>query len=82
LLSKVYYDPRGKGTVPGGPNCVSRGESGANFDPELFVSGPQPVARGFDRDCARTVLYIILPCVKVTPLNSYLYPTNVTESSI
>jgi len=45
LLSKVYYDPRGKGTVPSGPNCVSRGESGANFDPELFVSGPHPVAR-------------------------------------
>jgi len=40
LLSKVYYDPRGKGTVPSGPNCVCRGESGANFDPELFVSGP------------------------------------------
>jgi len=56
LLSKVYYDPRGKGTVPSGPNCVCRGESGANFDPELFVSGPQPVARGVARDCARTVL--------------------------
>ena len=45
LLSKVYYDPRGKGTVPSGPNCVCRGESKANFNPELFVSGPQPVAR-------------------------------------
>jgi len=61
LLSKDYYDPRGKGTVPSGPNCVCRGESGANFDPELFVSGPQPVAR----DCARTVLYILLEnCTK------------------
>jgi len=40
LLSKVYYDPRGKGTVPSGPNCVCRGESGANFDLKLFVSGP------------------------------------------
>ena len=56
MLSKVYYDPGGKGTVPSGPNCVSRGESGANFDPDLFVSGPQPVARGVARDCARTVL--------------------------
>ena len=56
MLSKVYYDPRGKGTVPNGPNCVSSGESGANFDTELFVSGPQPVARGVARDCARTVL--------------------------
>ena len=55
LLSKVYYDPRGKGTVP----------SGANFDPELFVSAPQPVARGVARDCARTVLYILLEnCTK------------------
>ena len=49
LLSKVYYDPRGKGTVPSGPNCVSRGES-----------GPQPVAMGVARDCARTTLYILL----------------------
>jgi len=56
LLSKVYYDPWGNGTVPSGPNCVCRCESGANFDPELFVSGPQPVARGVARDCARTVL--------------------------
>ena len=65
LLSKVYYDPRGKGTVPSGPNCVCRGENGANFDPELFVSGPQPVARGVARDCARTVLYILLEnCTK------------------
>ena len=56
LLSKVYYDPSGKGSVPSGPNCVCRGESGANFDPELFVSGPQPVARGVARDCARTIL--------------------------
>ena len=41
------------------------GESGANFDPELFVSGPQPVARGVARDCARTVLYILLEnCTK------------------
>jgi len=56
LLSKLYYDPRGKRTVPSGPNCVCRVESGANFDPELYVSGPQPVARGVARDCARTVL--------------------------
>ena len=56
MLSKVYYDPRGKGTVPSGPNCVSRGESGANFDPEPFVSGPQPVAWGVARDCVITVL--------------------------
>ena len=40
LLSKVYYDPSGKGSVRSGPNCVCRGESGADFDPELFVSGP------------------------------------------
>ena len=65
LLIKVYYDPRGKRTVPSGPNCVCRGGSGANFDPELFVSGPQPVARGVARDSARTVLYILLEnCTK------------------
>jgi len=65
LLSKVYYDPRGKGTVPSGPNCVCRGESGANCDPELIVSGPQPVASGLARDCARPVLYILLEnCTK------------------
>ena len=69
LLSKVYYDLRGKGTVPSGQNCVCRSESGANFDPELFVSGPQPVARGVARDCARTVLLTLLPCIKVTPWN-------------
>ena len=60
-MTEVYFDPSGKGTVPSGPNCVCRGESGANFDPELFVIGPQPVARGVARDCARTVLYILLP---------------------
>jgi len=38
LLSQVYLDPSGS-------NCVCRGESGANFDPELFVSGPYCVAR-------------------------------------
>ena len=38
MLTQVYLDLRGKGTVPSGPNCVCRGESGANFDPELFVS--------------------------------------------
>jgi len=72
----VYYDPRGKGTVPSGPNCVSRGESGANFDPELFVSGPQPVARDVARDCARTVLLTLLPCIKVTPLNCHINTTH------
>jgi len=60
LLSKVYYDPGGKGTVPSGPNCVCRGESGANFDPELFVSGPQPVARGVARSRPGTPLLRIL----------------------
>ena len=77
MLSKVYYDPRGKGTVPSGPNCVCRGESGANFDPELFVSGPQPVARGVARDCARTVLLTLLPCVKNMRQNSYITTTHV-----
>ena len=51
-MTEVYLDPRGKGTVRSGPKCVCRGESGANFDPELFGSGPQPVARGVARDCA------------------------------
>jgi len=73
----VYYDPRGKGTVPSGPNCVSRGESGANFDTELFVSGPQPVAMGVARDCARTVLLTLLPCIKITRLNSHIIFTSV-----
>ena len=77
MLSKVYYDPRGKGIVPSGPNYVCRGESGANFDPELFVSGPQPVARGVARDCARTVLYMLLPCVKVTRWNSHINTTRI-----
>jgi len=72
----VYYDPRGKGTVPSGPNCVSRGESGANFDAELFVSGPQPVARGVARDCARTVLLTLLPCIKNMALNCYIIFTD------
>jgi len=54
------YDPRGKGTVPSGPNCVCRGESGANFDSELYVSGPQPVARGVARSCFQTKQYILL----------------------
>ena len=40
------------------------GVSGANFDPELFVSRPQPVARGVARDCARTALLTLLPCIK------------------
>jgi len=59
-MSQVYLDPRGKETVPSGPNCVCRGESGANFDPVLFVSGPQPVARGVARYCAGTPNYILL----------------------
>jgi len=63
LLSKVYLGPRGKGTVPSGPNCICRGESGANFDPELFVSGSQPVARGVARDCGHSGLYILLMVV-------------------
>ena len=54
---------RGIGTVPSGPNCVSRGESGANFDPELFVSGPPPVARGVARERAQRPNYILLICV-------------------
>ena len=62
-MTQVYLDPRGKGTVPSGPNCVCRGESGANFDPELFVSGPQPVARGVARPRARTNKYILLTYV-------------------
>ena len=60
LLSKVYLGPRGKGTVPSGPNCICRGESGANFDPELFVSGSQPVARGVARPRGHSGLYILL----------------------
>jgi len=59
-MTEVYLDPRGKGTVPSGPNCVCRGESGANFDPELFVSGPQPVARGVARDWLQRPLLRIL----------------------
>jgi len=54
-MTEVYLDLRGKGTVPSGPNCVCRGESGENLDPELFVGGPQPVARGVARPRARTV---------------------------
>ena len=57
LTTQVYLDPR---TVPSGPNCVCRGESGANFDPELFVSGPQPVSRGVARYCAGMNNYILL----------------------
>jgi len=37
LLTQVYLDPRGQWTVRSGPNCVCRGESGANFGTELFV---------------------------------------------
>jgi len=59
----VYLDPRGQWTVPRGPNCVCRGESGANFDPELFVSGPQPVARGVARSRVRTKQCILLQSV-------------------
>ena len=60
LLTELYLDPTGKGTVPSGPNCVCRGESGANFDSELFVSGPQPVARGIARSRPRTLIFILL----------------------
>ena len=59
-MTQVYLDPRGKGTVPSGPNCVCRGESGENLHPELFVSGPQPVARGVARPHARTGIIHIL----------------------
>ena len=58
LLTGLYLDPRGKGTVPSGPNCVCRGESGANFDSELFVSGPQPVARGVARSRLGPTIYV------------------------
>jgi len=60
LLTQVYLDPRGKGTVPSGPNFVGRGESGANVDPELFVSGPNCVARGVARSRTGTKQYILL----------------------
>jgi len=60
LPTELYLDPRGKGTVPSGPNCICRGESGANFDPELFVSGPQPVARGVARSRPGTPNYMLL----------------------
>ena len=49
-MTEVYLDTGDKGTVASGHCSVCRGESGANFDPELFVSGPQPVARGVARD--------------------------------
>ena len=71
LTTKVYLGPMGKGTVPSGPNCVCRGESGENLDTELFVSGPQPVARGVAMPrpwtdnymlLLRFVLYIKLTC--------------------
>ena len=57
LLTEVYLDPRGKGTVPSGPKCVCRGESGENVDPELFVSGPNSVARGVARSRCGTKEY-------------------------
>ena len=60
LLTQVYLDPRGKGTVPSGPKCVCRGESGENVDPELFVSGPNSVARGVARSRCGTKEYILL----------------------
>ena len=60
LLTQVYLDPRGKGTVPSGPKCVCRGESGENVDPELFVSGPNCVARDVARARVRTINYILL----------------------
>ena len=41
-------------------DCVCRGESGANFNPELFLSGPQSVARGVARDCGHSVLLSLL----------------------
>ena len=63
MLSKVYYDPRGKGTVQSGPNCVCSGESGENFDAELFVSGPQPVARGVAMSRPRTKQLSLLTCL-------------------
>jgi len=60
LLSQVYLDPRCKGTVPSGPNCVCRGESGVDFDPELFVSRPNCGARSVARSRAWTVLLYLL----------------------
>jgi len=59
-MTKVYLGPMGKGTVPSGPNCVCAGESGENLDTELFVSGPQPVARGIARPRPGTDNYILL----------------------
>ena len=75
LTTEVYLDPRGKGTIPSGPNCVCRGESGANFDPELFVSGPQPVARCVARALLQRPNYILLTCILYNCRTAVLNPT-------
>ena len=59
-MTEVYLGPMGKGTVPSGPNCVCRGESGENLDSELFVSGSHPVARGVARPRGHSRDYILL----------------------
>ena len=42
---------------------------GVRVEQTLILSWPQPVARGVARDCARTVLLTLLPCVKNMRLN-------------